>query len=786
MNPRITKRQLLTALIISVFLFSALFVNSSNAGMQASQTIQSNGVVAPVNQLNSGTKMEFLIRYAWIGSLVTAADVDAYVAEHPWGTGILLTDLSSGILSVISYTGWNETQRWQGTYGGITYAQLKEVIDEFHRLGWKVIYSPGNTPKSNDRYLYDYLVQQHPELIAVAGNGNRYDQIHPGTVMVNFFANYTTEDPARNITVGARLSDLYYQRLSQMISDGSFQWDGWFGVDGWNGFTIQGMYWLWGTAQPFGRYIGISDLSKWYYGDDQSISEWAASTYASGLPSNWTSYSSSQKINWITTNANANLQWWQYWQDRYAQFYGQINQIFDTRPSDFKVGSIISQDLSSTWADNGGNNPVGMENLTAFAQHNSFNHYYIDCEYSGKSCAQYQAYVAGLVKAKIPQAHCIAGLGVASTIPDYEWKQQYLAQIQTYAWKNGVQYRAVDPNWVLVWASTTAYWSDSQAHGQEMADWVTLIANVLDDNISPTWLGPVAVQPLFLNLWSAGPFSVNFTFAQYTDALNLNKSATNFVPAMKSIFFDAIGDYGTAIGNKGYQNLLDLYANGKINVIWSGNRYQASFANTVFMGQGNSECMNAFHLTQSYGATNTAATLSSSEVVDGYAREIIGDTFGKNYTGYAWAGSMNATSGMIPLIKYTDGPLQLGISHVNGSGRLLYGNAWGVVSTVIDDRAMLNRAIYWTANCPIKSSDALADMKVFTLSNGNIAIAIMNHRDYDQNMPLTLDLSGLALDSGRTYTARWASGSSTFDLTSLDAVQLTLTGSTDILIISAQ
>ena len=125
---------------------------------------------------------------------------------------------------------------------------------------------------------------QHPELIAVSGNGSRYDQIHPGSVMVNFFANYTSPDTSRNITAGQRLSDLYVQRLSQMVSDGSFQWDGWFGVDGWNGLTNQEMYWVWSTNQPFGRWIGTASLSQWYYGDGQSISEWSNSTYAIGLP----------------------------------------------------------------------------------------------------------------------------------------------------------------------------------------------------------------------------------------------------------------------------------------------------------------------------------------------------------------------------------------------------------------------------------------------------------------------------------------------------------------------
>jgi hypothetical protein len=512
------KKQAIAAFALALFIATALFIDAGNAATQTSLTLQSNGTITIGDHQKS--KPEFLIRYVWIGSLTSAEEVDAYVAAHPWGTGILLTDLSSSILSVISYTGWNASQKWQDIYGGITYAQLKTVIDEFHNLCWKVIYSPGNTPTSSDRYIYEYLTKQHPELIAVAGNGDRYDQIHDRSVMVNFFANYTTPDASRKIEAGDKLSDLYISRLKQMVADGSFLWDGWFGVDGWSGFTNQGLYWVWSTNQPFGRWIGTNDLSKWYCGDDQSIQEWSKSTYAKNLPSDWSIITTAQKISWITSNAN--LEWWQYWQEKFAIFYAEINHIFDNRPEDLKVGSIISQDFSSTWADNGINNPTGMENLTMFAQYNSFNHYYIDCEwYNWAQIGQYQAYVAGLVKSKIPEAHCISGVNIGLGIADFVWKQEYLAQIETYVWKDGLRYRAVDPNWILVWAGTTTTWDDKEAHGQEMANWITSISNIFDYSITPKWLGPVEVLPIYHYAWCAGPFSVNFTFAQYTDALNL-------------------------------------------------------------------------------------------------------------------------------------------------------------------------------------------------------------------------------------------------------------------------
>ena len=606
--------------------------------------------------------------------------------------------------------------------------------------------------------------------------------------MVNFFADYATPDPARSIAAGQRLSDLYYQRLSQMISDGSFQWDGWFGVDGWNGLTNQKMFWVWSTNQPFGRSIGTSSLSQWFYGDNQSITEWANSVYATGLPANWSSYSTSQQVNWIINNDN--LQWWQYWQMRYAQFYAQINQVFNGRPANLKVGTIISQDLSSTWADSGINNPTGMENLTMFAQYNSFDHYYVDCEWTGdlSMLGRYSAYVAGLVKDKIPSAHCISEMPIAYSgslvMPTWVWKQMYLSMIETYVWNNGVQYRAVDPDWLLVWAPTTTSWNDTAYNGQAMASWVTSIANTLNAQITPSWLGPVDVQPLYLNEWSAGPFSFNYTFAQFTDALNLNNTVHNFVSGMGTVFLDAYENSGTTIGGNAYQNLLNLYANRSLNVIFSSDRYQANFANTVFMGQGNAQCMSAFQLTGDLGSSTSATTLSSNQISDPYGRAIIGDTFGQAYSGYLWAGSMGNAAGMIPLVKYNDGSVELGIYYNQSTGRFLYGNAWGGVNSFIDDRSMLNRGLYWASNCPVNCSDSLADLKVFTLSNGNIALSIMNLRNFSQNLPLTLNLAGLGLNPSRSHTATWASSGQQVNVANLNSLQVTLTGGADILVIS--
>jgi hypothetical protein len=166
-----------------------------------------------------------------------------------------------------------------------------------------------------------------------------------------------------------------------------------------------------------------------------------------------------------------------------------------------------------------------------------------------------------------------------------------------------------------------------------------------------------------------------------------------------------------------------------------------------------------------------------------YAREIIGDTFGKTYSGYTFSGSMSNASGMIPLIMYDNGPVQLGITYNGTSGHFLYGNAWGGLGSIVDDRSMLNRAIYWASKCPITTSDSLADLKIFMLSNGDIALSIMNLRNNEIDMPLTLDLSMLGLNQNTTYSAT-CNSCNLINIDNFSSVKVLLSGSADVLIIS--
>lgn len=751
------------------------------------------------------SNVNFIIRFVWVGAMKTASDVDKYVAEHPWGTGILLTDSSDGILSIISYKGYDSSKLWRELKPSPTYAEVKEVIDRFHYHGWKVVYSAGNTITKNiDLWSWNYFTREHPELIFMDGNGRRagVEETELGILIPNFFANFSTPDPQRGILAGSRLIDMYTRRLKQMILDHSFEWDGWFGVDGWNGFTQsfggEPHFWLWSTNETWGRWIGTSSTDYWFDSSYQSINEWwNASSYYHPIgfpPTNWGSMNNTVRAQWI--RGNANLKWWEYWMDRFAKMYAQIREVFvETRPPEWYVGTIISQDTSSTWADNGINNPAGMENLTALAQYHSFDHYYIDCEWWGDLglVARRQAYVAGLVKSKIPEAHGIVGLPiqywdgrVEAPMPTWNWKQQYIAQIQTYVWKNGSRYRAVDPKWVLVWAPTTTTWNDTDYHGQEMADWVNQVANIMD-RIEPIWLGPVDILPVYHRGNGQGYTSVNFTFAQFTDVMNIRNHPERILSAWGTIFLDAIKDYGRSAKGT-YQRVLDLFASGNLNVLYHGYGYDAQFANTIFDGEGDVKSMNIFRMDDhGIGSSTVVAVLTQQSVSDPYGRWILSGYYGNTYE-VDETGALGSSSGFTPLIKYSDDFIQLGLFYNSTSGRFFYGRSWSQATwspTVRIPREIINRGIYWVSKSPLNSSESLVDYKVFRLNDGSLVIPMMNLKNFGSNLPFILSVDALALGLGSptNYRVYWQSDNEVVNLSSWKELAVTLKQGADVLLI---
>jgi len=782
-------------LYISLLILSVISLVGIN--IYASQnplTLQSVGVI-------SYPSVTFILRYVWIGAMKTASDVDRYVAEHPWGNAILLTDGSDGILWVINYTGYEPDKAYsKDNFGrlGPTYAQLKEVIDRFHYHGWKVIYSAANTPtKTGNPWIWNYINDTHRELAFTDGNGEKVGLEGGGgnpskKLIPNFFAKYATADLERNISVGERLIDVYTSRLKQMIQNGAFKWDGWFGVDGWNGFTggwSGNLWWLATTDQPWERTIGTSDNSCWVDASFQAIDEWANSSYVpDGFPpANWAVWNNVERATWIRSNAN--LEWWNYWMDRFARMYAQIRQVFvDTRPPEWYVGTILSQDTSSTWADNGINNPAGMENLTAFAEYNSFDHYYIDCEWNDDLLQRRQAYVAGLVKSKIPEAHVIMGTGLRETI----WlsKQEILAQMQTYVWKNGSRYKAVDSSWVLIWSPTTTTWDDNTYHGQELANWIVAMNQLFSQNIEPVWLGPVDVLSIYHRGNGLGYPSINFTFAQFADVLNIKNHPEYVVPDWGTIFLDAIRAPGTGVALGIFDWVLRLFATNQLNVLYHGYGYDAQFSNTIF-GEGEIESEATFHLRNpGVGSTTSVYVLDDSSINDPIARWIASGYFGNNYS-VDEEGALAAGGGFVPIINFNDNFVELGLFYNTTSGRFFYGRSWSALSwtpTVRIPRAIINRGIYWVSMCPINTSEPLIDLKIFRLSSGTIVIPIMNLKDFNSNLSFTLRVNATMLGLGdpSEYIAYWQSdrnGMNYLTVSNWNSMQITLENAADVLVI---
>ena len=103
------------------------------------------------------------------------------------------------------------------------------------------------------------------------------------------------------------------------------------------------------------------------------------------------------------------------------------------------------------------------------------------------------------------------------------------------------------------------------------------------------------------------------------------------------------------------------------------------------------------------------ATLTSNQVTDPYARWILGSTYGQKYNA-SYSGVLEAGTGTVPMITYSDGKLAFGLYYNSTSGRFLYGkelSGGGYAPATVVPRDVINRGIYWVAKCPVNASDRL-------------------------------------------------------------------------------
>ena len=102
--------------------------------------------------------------------------------------------------------------------------------------------------------------------------------------------------------------------------------------------------------------------------------------------------------------------------------------------------------------------------------------------------------------------------------------------------------------------------------------------------------------------------------------------------------------------------------------MYEGHGYGVSFG-SMFLGQGDTQAMTTFNLSNlKVGSTADMTTLTSDQVKDLYAKGILGNTYGQQYTA-PYYGDVKAGTGMVPMITYNDGALAFGLYYSSTTGR---------------------------------------------------------------------------------------------------------------------
>lgn len=775
-------------LILSFTLVS--FVTSSILAANFYYVIlRSTGLVGSPKPLN------VFIRSVWLGSFNSAFDVDSFVAKYPDANGIMLTDGRDNLLAVISYMGWNASATWNG----FPYSALKAVIDRFHYHGWKVILDIGfgwataDYLKAVNDPLWLYLNNEHRELNFVNSLGQlRGVEGSDGSGLsdynyLDYFKNCTTPDTQRNVPAGVRFIDVYTSRFKQMITDGSFEWDGWFGTDGWGGLNVENYFWS-GPVYGDGTYVSFSN---------QEINEWANSNYVSvSFPQSWSQMTNVEKAQWIKTYQRTN--WWYYWQERWAQLWHQIDDVFADRPAEFKFGAVAAMDRSSTWEQDV-LGPTGMYNFTQMYLQDSFSHLWLQS--GGIIYPQENAWAAGLIRSKQPEFHTMTYAPLFNYSLSYT-KEIWMSQAVSYVWKNGIRYRAADPSFIGLHADSEDLLPNKNAalHVNPFINWLQSMYNVLGrDDLTPIYLGPTYVMPVYRK--GISPlYNLNYTFSQYIDVINLRNQPQNLKSSMGTLLLD-MSSFQDSEGLTGLKNtVLNMYANGSLNLILYSGLYDNRFSVIFNEGySGDPQADSTFHMsTTGQGSSTFVSVLTQSQLTDPNANWIASGYYGNSYAA-SFPGVYSGTSEFIPIAQYSDGRVSLGIYYNSTSGRLAYiRSAITDIATQLPE-AMLNRAIDWASGSPVISSNPLICTRVFNLtSDGTIIMPMMQENEQlfasqyfslpeAQDYPTTLNInaSALGLGSPSNYIIYWQSsnGADYWTPTNWNSVSVTLKGGADILVI---
>jgi hypothetical protein len=796
-------------IILSLLVLTNVNATGSFSNIQTYGTINYNSPPLTVIVRQLGNPMP-----SWTGNINQS--VDAWVRNYTWiegGAVIIDVEDPAPILwfNQKGYGGYVFNTTY-GTWSACewTFAQLEQLINRFHYWNVRVILgitaitknATGSDWVSN---IYNWAVNNH--LVYTHPDGSEFLSAEGGySAPLDWFANFSSNDPASGAIKGETVYQLFETRLGQMINAG-LQWDGIFGSEGWG---------------SVGNWLATDN--SFIDATANAVNQWANSSLSfhpsAFPPSSWSSKTLSQKVKWI--QANATSQWCGYWDMRYARdlFKGVHDVIQADRPAQWFVGDMFSPD--DTWMSGGGSGWGGWfqgvgYNSTYLAQYCSSSTYLYWCDEEAvpgisstqlngaAEDAKVQAYVAASVKGSSVNFHVVAGcVCYPPPIPIWLYKQEWLAEAQDYVWINGTIYKAVDPSIVVVQypdnSSITGYF---RSVWNQLFTWIKTMLPIMT-TATPVWLGPTYMAGTrdwnpSDNDWSF----LNYTFAQwaFSDNYANNPQYLNF--SMNTLYIPSGGGAGQS-GSQlfGWQNeVLNSFANGSLNVIFTQNMWiigSALSSDTFGAGASESASMSTFHLiSASNQSTNPLINVYSQ--TDKYAKWIASSYVGNTYTypRSIWLQSYKAASGYINIANITTSKISnLGIYYNSTSGRFVYMAGVGAYGSWIPTIPVQIpiRAIQWASKSPINSSEPLLDYKVFKQTDGTILIPMMNHRDMssssDMGTPIssTLNINSTALGLGpvSNYIFYWASnGSNIMTFSSWNDVAITLKGMADALVIKA-
>lgn len=785
---------MLATCIITFILASTLFINVSNASNQITYTLQSNGAIISEKEEN---ELIVILRNTCIfgGSQESIIEkVDNFVENHPYITAVTISDMHQ-------YGVWwygFSFSKTEGTWMGVTFTQLKTMIDRFHHYGWKVGLETTGIAW-NGQQEYNYITNEHPELAFTDANGLRATGIdnitaltkNPGynKVIPNFFAKFATDDPINNISAGSRLIDIYTERLTNMIKDG-LDWDFWFGTDGWNGVSNQGYYWNSATAN---KCYGFSVEEQNEFGN------WSKAI----LPINWDNMNQTQKAYATISNQTILNNWWYYWQIRFAQMYAQIKQAFiDAGQTADTFHTIGSADISSAPGNPGYLCAAGMYNMSLLAEYNSIDYFYVDQEWANPAgtLGQNQAYVGAVVKMQNPELNPIIGLqpqdwkGVQYNLDIL--KQEYLAQAVNYVWYNGLRFRVSQPNVIMLQYS---YGNLTRNEISELFNFIQTTVNLLSQS-QPLWLGPVYATPNAISFMGNAWYQMNYSFAQWAWTANLQKNPDYINSEMGTVLMDeALQDSGPNLEGLN-DRMINLWENGELNIwYWenSGRDWGMSCvwapSSTPYVSSIEEQISNTFHITRLYGNSNIYTVLTqaqnseASKITSGYEAT-------KYYLGSSTAyvhGVYVADPSFTTLASFTDdNPDRVAIGYYKNktSSNFLLTHMANMLP-----KALVNRMLYTMCGSPINSTESLVDLKILS-SYGDYIIPMTNMRDFTTttapmtnlkiSTTLSIDAVTLGLGDPSSYNVYWANSNEKVSVTSWKSIPIELVGMADLLVIS--